>query len=241
MQAGDPAAAARQQNPHSHFRTESKPHPSIKRYLKCLLLFALAPLAHFVGFYLAGRGVIDVGFGMFIGGWSLYPLILGVGLVFGFAAPSSSNFVRFLSCIAAIAAQFALVGALPGGARAEVMGVAHRLKREFPIAEVRDTADHLLEKYQAKTLTVAATETPGQDIWSETVFVVDNSDLPATLRERFRWVQIRRVPQGFTQDLQVFFFIDWGQSIVCDSRPSVSNAHLHSIEKGVHAYHTPRS
>ena len=61
----------------------------MKRYLQCLPLLAFAPLAHFLGFYLAGRGVIDAGLGMFIGAIVLYPLILGVALVFGFVASSS--------------------------------------------------------------------------------------------------------------------------------------------------------
>ncbi|SPE58997.1 hypothetical protein SBV1_2950031 [Verrucomicrobia bacterium] len=49
------------------------------------------------------------------------------------------------------------------------------------------------------------------------------------------------MPTDFTEDLQVFFFIDWRGSIICDNRAYVSDAHLHSIEKGVHAFHTQRS
>jgi len=214
---------------------------AMKRYIKFLPLLCLAPLAHFFGFYLAGLGIIDAGLGMFIGAIGLYPLILAVALVFGFVAPSSSNFVRYSSCLGAIVAQFALLPVLPGGAQAEVMGVAHRLKREFPIAQVRECANQLLEKYQARTLVSADKDSPQAELWSNSAFAVDSSELPASLRDRVRWVRITKVERGFTQDLQVFFFIDWGRSIICDSRPFVSDARLHSIEKGVHVYHAQRS
>ncbi len=214
---------------------------AMKRYLKCLPLLGLAPLAHFFGFYLAGLGIVDAGLGMFIGAIDLYPLILVVALVFGLVAPSSSNFVRYSSCMGAIIAQFVLVFTLPGGAQAEVMGVAHQLKREFPIAQVRECANQLLEKYQAKTLVSADKDSPQAELWSKSAFAVDSSELPASLRERVRWVRITKVERGFIEDLQVFFFIDWGRSIICDSRPFVSDARLHSIEKGVHAYHAQRS
>jgi hypothetical protein len=213
----------------------------MKRYLSCLPLLGLAPLAHFFGFHLAGLGIIDADLGMLIGAIGLYPLILAVALVFGFVAPSSSNFVRYSSCMGAIVAQFALLPLALGGARAEVMGVAHRLKREFPIVQVRDCANQLIEKYRAKTLASGDKLRPVTDLWSDSIFLVDNSELPAGLQGRFCSVQIRRVEFGFTEDLQVFFFIDWGRSIVCDSRPFVSDARLHSIEKGVHAYHAQRS
>jgi hypothetical protein len=124
----------------------------MKRYLQCLPLLGLAPLAHFLGFYLAGLGVIDAGLGMFIGAIGLLPFMVVVAVVFGFVAPSSSNFVRYFAWLSAVVAQFALLAVVPGGAQAEVMGVAHRLKREFPIAQVRECANQLLEKYQAKTL-----------------------------------------------------------------------------------------
>jgi len=213
----------------------------MKRYAQCLPLLGLAPLAHFLGFYLAGRGIIDGGLGMFVGAIGLYPLILVVALVFGFVAPSSSNFVRYSSCIGAIVAQFVLVFTFPGGAAAEVMGVAHRLKRYFPITQVRECANQPLEKYQAKTLISADRDKPQTELWSESAFAVDGSELPAPLRERFRWVQIRKVQRGFADDIVVFFFINWGQSIICDGRSFVSDTRLYSIEKGVHAYHAQRS
>src|SRR5262245_25147827 len=72
---------------------------SMRRYLQCLPLLGLAPLAHFLGFYLAGLGTINGGLGMFIGAIGLYPLILAVALVFGFVAPTASNFVRYSSCM----------------------------------------------------------------------------------------------------------------------------------------------
>jgi hypothetical protein len=213
----------------------------MKRYLLCLPLLGLAPLPHFLGFYLAGRGIIDGGLGMFIGTIGLWPVILGVGVVFGFVAPSTSNFVRYFSCMGAVIAQLVLLSAFPGGARAEVMGVAHRLKREFPIAQVRDCASHLLEKYRARTLASANKEEPRNDLWSDSVFLVDSSELPAELRGRFRRVEIWRVESAFSRDLQVFFLIDWERSIVCASRPSLNDAYLHSIEKGIYAYHKQRS
>jgi hypothetical protein len=178
---------------------------------------------------------------MFIGAIGLLPFMVVVALVFGFVAPSSSNFVRFSAWLGAVMAQFVLLAVVPGGAQAEVMGVAHRLKREFPIAQVRECASHLLEKYQTKTLVSADKGKPQADVWSESVFAVDNSELPASLRERVRWVQIQKVQRGFAEDIQVFFFIDWGRSIICDSRSFVSDARLHSIVKGVHAYHAQRS
>ena len=206
----------------------------MKRYLQCLPLLGLVPLAHFFGPYLAGLG-------MFIGAIGLLPFIVAVALVFGFVAPSSSNFVRYCAWLSAVVAQFVLLAVVPGGAQAEVMGVAYRLKREFPITQVRECANQLLEKYQAKTLVSADKDKLQTELWSEVAFAVDSSQLPVSLRERFRWVQIRKVQRGFADDIQVFFYIDSGRSIICDSRPFVSDNYLHSIDKGIHAYHKQRS
>lgn len=213
----------------------------MKRYLQCLPLLCLAPLAHFLGFYLAGLGVIDAGLGMFIGVIGLLPFMVVVALVFGFVAPSSSNFVRYFAWLGAVVAQIALLMVVPGGAQAEVMGVAHRLKREFPITQVRECANQLLEKYRARTLVSAEKDKPQADLWRDFYFAVDESELPAPLRGRFRWVQIQKEEGAFYKELRVFFSIAPGRAIICDSRSFVSDGRLHSIEKGVHAYHTQRS
>jgi hypothetical protein len=210
----------------------------MKRLVPFLPLLGLVPLLHFLVFYLAGLGIVEDALAL----WAIcfFGLTVTIGFVFGFAVRSDSGLVRYGACLGAIVAQFALIGVCPGGPQAEVLGIAHRLKRELPIPQIRSCADQLLEKYSNRTLISAEKELGQTEIWSDSVFVVDKTELPASLQSRFRWVQIRKNTTYFAEDLQVFFSINSERSIICDTRSFVSTPDLHSIQKGIHAYHHGR-
>ena len=195
----------------------------MKRCLLYLPLIGLGPLLSFCGAYLMGRGAIGEEFWVLLGVGCVY---VAVPVFFGFIV-GGSGLMRYFVCMGALLVEVALVASAPACMpNAKSMGVAHRLKREFPIDQVRVCADQLLERYRAKTLVSADKDNPQAELWSKSEFAVDRSELPASLRERVRWVRITKVQRGFTEDLQVFFFIDWERSIICDSRPFVNNEHL---------------
>ena len=110
----------------------------MKRWLLYLPLIGLGPLLSFCGAYLMGRGVIDEGFWVLLGVGCVY---VAVPVFYGFLV-RGSGLMRYFVCMGALIAEVALVASAPAFIpNPKSMGVAHRLKREFPIDQVRACAD----------------------------------------------------------------------------------------------------
>jgi len=210
----------------------------MKRCLLCLPLLALAPLGHFLGFYLAGPGVLPFNISFLVSAMSMFILPWAVSAIFA-AVPKTPWVIRITLFICAMLVQGLLfVKVAPAGAASEMMGIAHRLRGAFPPNQLHDCAEHLRQKRRDGTLALGDKDSDRYFPMSESAVVVPDSELPVSLRGRFQRVFIQR--DHDTGDEQVWFALDGRSGIVCDSRKQVHDFFLWSMADGVHAYRYQR-
>ena len=210
----------------------------MKRALLFLPLLSLAPLGHFLGSYLDGAGILPRGYGflgsaasMFILPWVVSGLFLTITKA---AWP-----IRISLFICALLVQAVLLfTVVPAGATSEMMGIANRMRREFPPDQMRDCAARLRQKHRDGTLTVRQGDRGHSFLMSESAVMVDDSELPVSLRKRFDRVFIQQ--DRVTGEEQIFFSLGKQTGIVCDSRKHVREFFVCSIGEGVHAYRYQR-
>jgi hypothetical protein len=209
----------------------------MRRVLQLLPLLALAPLGYFLGSYLDGAGVLprDSGFlvsaaSMFLLPWIVAALFLRVRV----AWPIRASFF-----IGALVAQGVLIfTVVPAGATSEMMGIAHRFRREFPSDQMRACAESIRQKKRDGTLVVRQENKSHSFLMSERAVLVDDSELPVQLRGRFKRVFIE--PDQDAGEQRVYFSLDERTGIVCNSRNHVREFFVCSIADGVHAYRYQR-
>jgi len=210
----------------------------MKRLLLCLPLLIIAPLACFLGDYLGGAGVLPEGYGflasavaMFILPWAIAGLC---SILIKAKAP-----IRVLFFIVALVAQGVfLFTVVPPGATCEMMGIAHRLRGKFSPDELRSCADHLRQKFRDGTLAVSPRGKDDQFTVDPSAVVVSDSELPSSLRGRFKRVFIQK-PQGAGEQ-QVVFALGPDTGIICDGRKDVREFFVCSMADGVEAYRYQR-
>jgi hypothetical protein len=206
----------------------------MKRTLRFLPLLGLAPLGQFFGPYLDGASVLPHGSGFLVFAGSFFILPWVVAGLFLTAAKAALP-IRILLFVCALLVQAVLLfTVVPAGATSEMMGIAHRLRREFPPDQIRDCAARLRQKHRDGTLTVRQGDRAHSFLMSESAVVVDDSDLPVSMRGRFDRVFIQQ-DRG-TSEEQVFFSLGERIGIVCDSRKHVREFLVCSMAEGVHAY-----
>jgi hypothetical protein len=147
--------------------------------------------------------------------------------------------IRVSLFIGALVAQGVLMfTVVPAGATSEMMGIAHRLRREFPPDQMRTCATSVRQKKHNGTLVVRQTEKDNSFLMSPMAVLVDDSELPIELRGRFQRVFIE--PDHDTGEQRVYFALDERTGIVCDSRKGVREFFVCSMADGVHAYRYQR-
>jgi hypothetical protein len=163
----------------------------MKKLAPFLLVF-VAPFCVFFSSYLGGRDFISRGTGFLVSAIAMFLLpFLVSALIAALSAKSLTQ--RILAFIAPLVVQFVLIFAfVPPGASSEMMGIGHRFRNQFQIAEVRSCAASLLLKYQDGTLVTnlpATNAFPYTPLTEESILIAD-SELPADLRGKFRRVGI---------------------------------------------------
>ncbi len=210
----------------------------MKRCLLCLPLLGLAPLGTFLGEYLSGAGALPEGIGFLASAASMFILPWIVAALF-LARPKTKAAIRVLLFIGALVVQGVLLFAIvPAGSTSEMMGIAHRLRREFSVDELRDCANHLRHKFRDGTLGVSTREKDDDFTVGQSAVVVLDDELPDSLRGRFLRVFIQKPPA--TGDEQVVFALDKIRGIICDSRKHVHEFFVYSMADGVQAYRYQR-
>ena len=210
----------------------------MRRCLFFLPLLGLAPLGHFLGSYLGGAGILSGGIGFLVSAASMFILPWVISALFVTIAKTAWPIRISLFIFTFVVQAILLVMVVPAGATSEMMGIAHRLRREFPPDRIRDCADHLRQKHRDGTLAVKVGDKGHNFLMSTSAVIVDDSELPASLRGRFDCVFIQ---QGrVTDDEQVVFALPERTGIICDSRKHVSEFFVYSIADGVHAYRYQR-
>ena len=209
----------------------------MRRALLFLPLLGLAPLGYFLGSYLDGAGVLPRGSGFLVSAASMLLLpwvVAALFLTVRITAP-----IRVSFYIGALVTQGVLLfSAVPAGATAEMMGIAHRFRREFPPDQMRACAASLRQKEHNGTLVVSHGDTGHSFLMSEKAVLVGDSELPVLLRGRFERVFIQ--PDRDTGEQRVYFALDERRGIVCDSRTHVREFFVCSMADGVHAYRYQR-
>ena len=210
----------------------------MKRVLPFLPLVCLSPLGYFLASYYDGAGILPRGSGFLISAACMFLLPWIVSAAFA-ALAKTTWAVRTALFICTLVAQPVLLFAFtPPSATSEMMGIAHRLRREFPPDEMRACAAGLREKERDGTL---AAKPAGKDrsfLMSENAVLVEDSELPVSLRGRFQRVFIQ--PDHDSGERQVYFALDERTGIVCDSRKDVREFFVCSMGDGVQAYRYER-
>jgi hypothetical protein len=210
----------------------------MRRALLCLPLLAFAPLVCFLGEYLDGLGILPAGFGFLpsIAGMFLLPWIVAVVIS---SIPRTKMLNRALLFATALVLQGVLMfTVVPPGAKSQMMGIAHRMRREFRIDELRECAAQIRQKFNDATLKVTPRDKNDNFIVAQDAVVVSDIELPESLRGRFQRVFIQKSAQ--TGDEQVVFAVEKTKGIICDSRKNVHEFFVWSMADGVQAYRYQR-
>ena len=130
-----------------------------------------------------------------------------------------------------------IVCAVPPGAQIEMLGIAHHLKRNFPVPVVSECASNLVQRFNNGTL-VTNTMPPAllYSPVTDAAAVVAESELPQALKGRFRCVAVC-TNYGNTE---VFFESDPYIGIVCPRAEFGKTVFYYKLADGVYAYHYQR-
>ena len=103
---------------------------------------------------------------------------------------------------------------------------------------MRACAVSLRRKQRDGTLVVRPADNGHSFLMFEKAVLIDDSELPVQLRGRFARVFIQ--PDQDTGEQRVYFSLDEGTGIICDSRKHVREFFVCSMADGVHAYRYQR-
>ena len=201
-----------------------------------LALTFLAPLCFVLCFYLQGYGVLP----------SLWGFTLAIAVLF-IGTPVVSVVVVLLCFESALARVGAFFGLLfvqvvifcvvPPGAQIEMLGIAHHLKRNFPVPVVSECAISLVQRFNNGTLMTSTM--PSALLYSpinHPAAVVAESELPQILRGKFRCVTVC-TNRGNTE---VFFEYEPHIGIVCTPAEFSKTVFHRKLADGIYAYHYQR-
>lgn len=205
----------------------------MKRFLPYIPLLCLAPLGYFLGSYLSGLGTISWYAGYVIATlcYLLVPLLVPILFVILYKA----NWIRrVILFIAVLFVQESVFFFVPSRATAELMGIAHRLQRDFSPDQLRVCADQLRTKFHAGTLKLG-NSADGLDYFPvlDTNVVVEDTELSASLRGRFQRTFILTDP--VTTNELVIFALDHDTGIICGNDVPMPD-YAYRIADGVEAY-----
>jgi hypothetical protein len=149
----------------------------------------------FLGFYLDGAGVTG-GLGFFASAFAMFILPWVMALLCS-CILKARFWIRVLFYLPALVIQFVLLfTVVPPGATSETMGMAHRLRREFPPDELRTCADDLRRKFHGGTLAIKAKSQDDKYMVEPSAVAVADSELPNSLQGHFQRVSIQKSPGG---------------------------------------------
>jgi hypothetical protein len=210
----------------------------MSRILFCLPLLGVAPLVCFLGEYFGGAGILPQGLGFLSSAAGMFLLPWVIAALFAII-PKAKLWIRVLSFVAALVLQgIILFTIVPPGATTEMMGIAHRLRHEFSVDELRDCATHIRQKFRDGTLKVSPPDKDDYSIEAQDAMVVSDTELSVSLRGRFQRVFVQKSP--VTSEEQVVFALGSNTGIICDSRTHVHGLFVCSMADGVQAYRYQR-
>ena len=201
-----------------------------------LLLILLSPVCFAASFYLEGYGALP----------RMWGFMLGMAALF-IASPTLSALMAFRCFKSAIVRVGAFFGlqiiqvalifcVVPPGARMEMIGIGHRLKRNLPVQILSDCSSTLTQQFSDGTLVTNSAPPQLYPPLTRASAIVAESVLPQALRGRFRCVAVS-TNRG---NLEVFFEYQPQIGIVCTKEQFENSFFHHRIADGVYAYHYQR-
>ena len=203
-----------------------------------LALLALPPLGHFLGFYLSGWHIISTfGIGLLIsvGAMFLGPFVVAATVAFVLTKRWSRRVLLFLPIVLL---QIPLFWLAPPGATSEMIGMAHHLRTQFSADQLRAAATVIQEKTSNGTLKTLAFPHDDEQLESWFTVLINQSELPESLRGRFKYVGLTRSNEG--DKPEVMFAFSLREGIVCNSHAFEKDFFHYSIGPYVHAYRYQR-
>lgn len=201
-----------------------------------MVLLVVPALSLFIGSYLDGRGVL-CGYGVFIGILLMFILPIPFAVLIAWRLVTKSTY-RNLLVVPIILLQFAFVWLFPAGATAQMMGIAHKLKREYSTDVLHATAEQILLEHAAGTLNCHMIPEHDKRNFGYATILVDRSEIPADLQGRFEFVAI--VEATGSTPAEVHFAFNSRSGIACNATPRESGFFRYSMASGVHAYRYQR-
>jgi hypothetical protein len=119
-----------------------------------------------------------------------------------------------------------------------MMGIAHKLKREYSTDVLHATAEQILLKHAAGTLNCHRIPEHDKRNFGCASILVDKSEIPADLRGRFESVTIAEATGSMPAE--VHFAFGPRSGIACNATPRESGFFRYSMAAGVHAYRYQR-
>jgi len=206
----------------------------MKRIFMLVPLLVLAPLGFFLSFYCEGAGYLpdQTALPLALASTLVLPWFVSARFLIVYRGAWPMRVGLFVgTLVVQIYLSFTII---PPGAKTEMMGTAHRLRRQFDPAELAECAEAIRRKHREGLLATNVVEVTYRSPVSERSVGVADSELPDALRGKFQWVAI---DSTIGVDVEpVYFALDGFEGIVCDDRPESRGAHFYSLAKGVHAY-----
>ncbi|HWY29718.1 MAG TPA: hypothetical protein VNX46_03125, partial [Candidatus Acidoferrum sp.] len=124
---------------------------------------------------------------------------------------------------------------VPPRATAELMGIAHRLQRDLSPDQFRNCANQLRMRFHTGTLKLGDRGGDDDNYFpaDSSAVVVEDTELPASLRGRFQRIFIETDPS--TGNEAVIFAVDHETGIICEDHVRAPY-YAYPIADGVEAY-----
>lgn len=207
------------------------------KFLFCLPLLGLPPVAMFIFPYLEGRGYVPRGLDL-IGLVPILVLPFVLSVFLASQAPITKwrrNAFFIFTVVVQYICMFTLV---PPPAESEMIGLTQRLDREFSADEIRACAAQLRQEDQNGTL--ALKEVPEEERlspWAKNeARIIEDSELPASLQGRFQHVLIVKHQTSDDPQVEIVFKLEQDRGILCNTNGYKNDFWRHQMADGVYAY-----
>jgi|GEM_PF-6813839 len=200
-------------------------------------LFLLAPLGYYFGPYLGGAGCFSEGVGFLISAISMFVVPFMVAAIFFFLHKTKWYF-RIPVFMTVIILQFGLIFLGPAAATSETMGLAHRMKRDYSIAQIQECANQIRQKRRDGTLKLKD-QIPGPTSYLlNNRAVVDESELLPSLQGRFEVVLVSGKTNPDKDE--VIFLVHGMEGLLCDPKPIQNSYTVYFVAPGIYAFRWER-
>lgn len=202
----------------------------MKKLIYFFPLLGVSALGHFLLPYWQGRGFVSQQ-------WALlddFAILLLPFILAGLFAiiAGTSAWKRMALYVVTLMVQYVFLFTLvPGAARSEMIGLAERYRKEFPVNELRTCADKILKMHADGTL-VLTNFADNKSFLRQNVVV--NPPLPIELAKTFQAVRFSQADES--RGTAIYFDLDPQRGIMCTTNRYENDFGCQSMGNGVYAF-----